>query len=449
MERIKSFRTFFRIFAFFIFAFAFSVNSFAAGKKKTKKSDKNAYVFYDENSEATDIEEMEVDKISGQKQTEIQNEIVQPFAWENAGDVLYYEILIEKFNDESEQWEEYIYHETDEEETEECVIYLNPILSPGKYRSTIKIYNILGVLEEEMTQVAEFPVLQAFKPEIRNVTYSLYMRPLIYLDDIDNDGIIEIEGQNLFMPQTDNQYEAYTEYYLQGRAFKIRPTEIISHDDRNRKLTFQFDMRTLDVGNYHFVAKDASGLHSDINTASELTVKFKKVVDLDVSAGYLCPVILHDDTLPTYMGSRVWPLSAQARISFMFFKRSWGYFGAGVKATATMMKHKFEYYSIDGNLFSGYGMFVYQLPMFKRRVLLDLHIGPGVTFYNNFVFHFSNNLDSPPLNTLSISANAGFSAQIYINKRLFIEPGCDYQVTFNSDSNLGIIGPFVGVGWQF
>ena len=149
MERIKSFRTFFRIFAFFIFAFAFSVNSFAAGKKKTKKSDKNAYVFYDENSEATDIEEMEVDKISGQKQTEIQNEIVQPFAWENAGDVLYYEILIEKFNDESEQWEEYIYHETDEEETEECVIYLNPILSPGKYRSTIKIYNILGVLEEE------------------------------------------------------------------------------------------------------------------------------------------------------------------------------------------------------------------------------------------------------------------------------------------------------------
>ena len=61
---------------------------------------------------------MEVDKISGQKQTEIQNEIVQPFAWENAGDVLYYEILIEKFNDESEQWEEYIYHETDEEETE-------------------------------------------------------------------------------------------------------------------------------------------------------------------------------------------------------------------------------------------------------------------------------------------------------------------------------------------
>lgn len=440
---------------FISFILVFSFNTYAAkGKKKKNKNNNNNYVVYDENDEESildiDDPELQMSSLSGQKQTEINNDIVQPFAWEDAGDVLYYDILIEKLNENTGVWEEYYTHQTDEVETERCIIYLNPPLVPGKYRSTIGIYNILGIYEEEMIQVSEFPVLQGFKPEVRNVTYPLYMRSIIYLDDIDNDGILEIEGQNLFLPKTDDeQYEAYTEYYLQGKAFKIKPVEILSHDEKNRSIKLRFDMNNLDVGNYYFVAKDASGLHSEINTSSALTVKFKKVVDLDVTAGYFCPIILHDDTIPTYMGNNVWPISAQAKIDFMFFKRNWGYFGAGVKATATRMEKKFDFYSIDGNLFSGYGMFVYQLPMFKRRVLLDMHVGGGVTYFNNFVFHFEHDLESEPLNTISLSGIAGLSAQFYINKRLFIEGGADYQITFNSDSTLGILAPFVSVGWQF
>ena len=89
------------------------------------------------------------------------NQIRQPFSWESAGDVLKYAIKIEQFNMLSNKWETYFEHETNEEETQACIIYIEPTLPPGKYRSTIQVYNILGILEKQMTSKDEFLVRQA------------------------------------------------------------------------------------------------------------------------------------------------------------------------------------------------------------------------------------------------------------------------------------------------
>ncbi len=377
------------------------------------------------------------------------NEIRQPFAWDSAGDVLKYEIKIEQIDEETGKAHEVFFHETTEEESQACLIYIDPVLPPGKYRSYIIVYNILGGLEEDLTTVDEFTIRRAYKPEIKNVTYPLYMRSDIYLDDVDNDGIIEIEGTNLFEPDQNKESMTFTEYYLKNDLRIIKPSLVLFHDPNNKKLTFQFNLPELIVGDYNFVAQDASGLHTEAHNNNKISIKFKKLVDFDVEAGYVFPVILHDDTFQKYLKTSILPMSAQLRMTLIPIKQSWGYMGIGLKFSYSRLFQQFDTYSIDGNLGTGHLLFVYQLPTFKRHLFWELHGGVGVTYFNNILFHFEHNITSPALNTLSLSYDAGFAAQFYINKRLYVEIAADYVLTTNKDMILGMVMPSAGIGWQF
>ena len=396
----------------------------------------------------------EADSIAAYSSTQSENAesntIRQPFSWESAGDVLKYEILIEHWNEETQVWETSYTHETNDDETEDCLVYIEPVLPPGQYRSLIKVYNILGLLEEDFTTREEFTIHRAFRPEVKDVSYPLYMRKVIYLDDLDNNGIIEVEGRNLFMPDDTHKSLSYTDYLLKADKRIIRPQSVLSHDDaNNRKIKFQFDMKKLEVGNYYFIAQDASGLHSEENNASEFVVRFKKWADFDVEGGYVLPVVLHDETINKFLGTNLFPFSAQAKITFIPYKRNWGYLGAGLKVQYSRINSTFDTYTIDGNIETAHLMFVYQVPAFKRRLFTELRAGAGVTYFNDMYFHFDNNIDSDVLNTLCLSFDAGASFMFYINKRLYIEAGADYIFTLNADMNMGMISPMLGVGWQF
>ncbi|MBQ9494405.1 MAG: hypothetical protein IJR50_02055 [Treponema sp.] len=387
--------------------------------------------------------------IDAYNQTAAANELVQPFSWESAGDVLKYEILIEQYDEKSRRFVDYVSHVTTEEETAQCLVYFDPILPPGRYRSTIIVYNILGIREDSLTAKDEFVVRTARKPEVRSVSYVLNMSSTIYLDDLDNNGIIEISGTNLLMPPASNTDIYYTEYRLVSGRRSIAPQEVLSHDERDRRIRLRFDMNKLERGEYHLIAQDASGLHSEESNGSALAVKFKKRIDFDLSLNYSLPVILHDKTFTQYMNRRVHPLSATLRMELLPFKERWGYLGFGITANYTRMKTKYDSYTIDGNLMSAHFNFVYQLPAFRRHVIFELHGGIGVAYFNHFVFHFAHNINTIRLNTVNLSFDAGISAQIYINKRLFVETTADYIIARNKDIQLGMLIPSVGMGWQF
>lgn len=377
------------------------------------------------------------------------NEIRQPFSWTSAGDVLKYEIIIERIGDDG-QTERVFFHETDEEENESCIIYIDPLLPPGNYRSTIKIYNILGGLEEDLTNTDDFVIRKAYMPQVRGVSYPLYMRNTIYLDDLDNDGVIEVEGRNLFISDEERKALEFTDYYLKNEKRTIRPKKILSHDDdRNRKIKLQFDMNRLPVGEYNLIAQDASGLHSEAEGSSKLTVKFKKWLDIDVEGGYMFPVVLHDKTYEHYFDEKTIPISSQFKVSVIPLKFHWGYLGVGFRAAYARPNGNLDNYSIDGNMIFGHALFIFQKPILRRRVTLELHAGAGMTYFNNMMYHYPYGITSDPLNTISFSAEGGAAAQIYINRRLFVEVGADYVLTLNKDMNLGMIQPSVGIGWQF
>ena len=390
---------------------------------------------------------------NAQDATSEANQIRQPFSWDSAGDVLKYEITIEQFSIIHNNWIKYYEHETNDEETQNCIVYIEPTLPPGKYRSTIKVYNILGILESSLTSTDEFLVRQAYEPEVRNVTYPLYMRSTIYLDDIDNNGVIEVEGRNLFhLPETRHPIPDLqaTEYYLENSKRKIEPEAIIHHDDNNRKLTLQFDMKELEVGKYHLVAKDASGLHSENTGSSEFNIKFRKWMDFDLEFGYTCPVVLHDDTVENYLNTKVFPLSGQGKISIIPIKRKVGYFGIGIRGNYSYFKSDMGGYEIDGNIMNGHAILIYQIPIGKKRsFFLEFHGGAGLTYFHNVKFHFPHGIESKPLNTISLSYDGGLAAMFYINKRLFAEIGGDYIYTQNKDMPMGEVLPYAGIGWQF
>lgn len=220
-------------------------------------------------------------------------------------------------------------------------------------------------------------------------------------------------------------------------------------------------------GKYNLLATDASGLINQKNASSEFEVRFKKRVDLDVSLGYGLPVIVYDGTFDEFMNSRVWPLTAVSKITFMPFKRKKGYLGAALNGSYTRMNTEFDSYKIDGNLVTAHLDFVYQKVLNKKTVWQDplepekqqikfkhianveLHAGAGFTYFMDYVFHFDHDVESEHFDSTNISVNVGGAFQWYFTKRFYTEGNVDFVAAFTSGMSYGMIIPSISAGWQF
>ena len=375
---------------------------------------------------------------------------------ENPEFVSYYEVLIEKYDEKSETYTEINKLKTEDNSTS---IKVEPQLQPGMYRFKVITYDLIGFGTVE-SDWETFSIYKAYRPQINDISSKVNGSSTLYLEEI-NDGIFSVSGRNLFeIPENEKDIQ-FTKYFVVNQNDKkqnILVPEILNVEKNNRKIEFQLNMKDLDVGVYDFVAEDASGLKSETNNNSIFTVKFKKKVDFDLSAGYVLPVILFDDTINHYMGSNLWPLSGTFRMSFMPFKRSFGYFGVGLAGTYSRLFAEFSQYKLDGNLITAHLNFVYQLPIRfriknseqRRHALsLEVHGGVGATFFNDVQFHFSHNIDSEKLNSINLSFDVGGAVQVYITSRLYAEIGVDFVMAFMSDMQFGVLHPSVCIGWQF
>ena len=414
-------------------------------------------------------------RLKMEKEIAENNVIVQPISWEDAGEVLKYDVIIQKRSDTVDARGNYTYteiyrHETNEEETEDCTVYINPILPAGYYRLIIQVYNVLGMLEEDYTSVEDFRVLEAFLPEVKKATYPLNSGDTIYLDDGDNNGIIKATGKN-FLPIKESEDDlSYMDYTLSNDKRTIHAQDIVNLKGDKTEIEVHFDERSMAVGVYNFTAIDASGLHSVPDKNSVITIKFKKLIDVDVSGGYMCPIILFDDTVKTYMDTMLWPVSLVGKVTFIPFKQIWGYLGVGLSVYGTRFfgAGTTATYTVDGNFFATQLNFVYQKPIYfknkktgrsSHRLTLDAHVGAGAIMFNGMTLHFEHDIQSSPLNSINWSADIGGALQVYLTKRLYIETGADFIMGYvpfvdpltgdGMDMLLGTVIPSVSIGWQF
>ena len=368
-----------------------------------------------------------------------------------------YEIVIEEKKDEKTGWTEINRLFTEDNTT---AVQIQPLLMPGLYRYKVITYDLIGIPEIE-SDWFEFNIYRAFLPQVRGVEANVTHSSTIYLDEV-NDGLFTVTGRNLFELQEGPLDLSFTNYSLvnakRKNAEPLIP-EILEFSDNNRKLKVQFDMNILDSGTYYFTATDASGLESEHNKDSILTVKFRKAVDFDVSAGYTCPIIVAGDKIKEYLNTTVLPLSANAKATFMPFKRRFGYLGIGADAVYSRLVTKTEGYELDGNYICANGILVYQLPIrIKSKVdetklrhiaTIEVHAGAGVSMFQNTVFHFPHDINSEALNSINLSAMAGVSGQVYFTNRLYAEIGVDFVMPFIQSLPMGYIKPVAAVGWQF
>jgi len=328
-------------------------------------------------------------------------------------------------------------------------IKIEPALQPGNYRYSVISYNLFGVAKAQ-SEWEDFAIYKAYKPRVNGVSVDVNLSSNIYLD-YDNNGIISFDGRNLFMPSEGIDDLSFTDYILKtDKGREVKPKAILEHADNDRKIKFQFSMDDLDVGKYQLIATDASGLTNDPDNGNILTVRFKKWMDLNLSAGYVCPIVLFDDTIEQYFGKKVFPLSATARVTFFPFKRKWGNLGFGVSAAYSWMNAKMDGYNLKSNLGFGHVYLAYSHPFFNKRLSLEAHVGAGITAMLGYQFEFDHNIKSDPQSSLNPSFMAGAAAQFFVYKRLYVEANVDFVVFFiPGDMTFGAVLPSAGVGWQF
>ena len=371
--------------------------------------------------------------------------------------VLKYEVVVEEKKDDKSDWTEINRLFTEDNTTR---VQMNPLLGPGLYRYKVITYDLIGIPEIESDWL-EFNIYRAYIPQVRSVEAAVSHSSTIYLDEV-NDGIFTVNGRNLFELQeglTDTSFTSYSVINAKKNTLAPITPNILEFSDNNRKLKIQFDMNELDTGSYYFSATDASGLKSENSKDSMFTVKFRKAVDFDVAAGYACPVIIIGDRMKEYLNTMVLPLTATGKISLMPFKRRFGYLGLGINATYSRLLTKADGYDLDGNYIVGNALFIYQLPIrikskadetkLRHIATLELHGGAGLSMFNNTIFHFPHNINSEPLNSLSLDATAGVSFQVYFTNRLYAEVGADFVMPFMKDLPMGYVLPMACVGWQF
>ena len=368
-----------------------------------------------------------------------------------------YEVVIEEKKNDNADWTEINRVFTEDNSTR---VQIQPLLTPGLYRYKVITYDLIGIPEIE-SDWFEFNIYRAYIPQVRSVEAGVTHSSTIYLDEI-NDGLFTVTGRNLFELQegpTDTSFTVYEVVNAKRKNVEPIIPKILEFSDNNRHLRIQLNMEELDTGTYYFTAIDASGLRNENGRDNTLTVKFRKAVDFDVAAGYTCPVIVIGDKMKEYLNTSVLPLSANAKISLMPFKRRFGYLGIGVDASYSRLLTKTEGYDLDGNYICGNALFIYQLPIrikskkddtkLRHIATLELHGGAGLSMFNNTVFHFPHNINSEPLNSLDFCAMAGASAQVYFTNRLYAEVGADFVMPFMQNLPMGYIKPVAAVGWQF
>lgn len=357
---------------------------------------------------------------------EVEGDIVftQHLYWDPVPYCPWYDVTVQK-NVQGNEWETVL-----ETRVEESGVEVQ--LAPGEYRYRVIVYN---VLEKPEGTSEWFPVtvIRARQPRVSSVSPGA-----IYFEE-ENSDIFSVRGENLFS-------ESVIIFRLvenHGRKYRGVIEEV---DSRERNAEVRFPLNAIPTGDYELVVENPGGL-----TAVSDPVRFAyiKPMDIDVSAGIMPLFVLWDNTIEEYFDSGIVPLGAVIRLTWIPAKRTTGFYGVGAIISASRLSNETQYYDLTMNWFMGHVVFVYQRPIIKQRLNLELHAGPGITVYHDIRFTFSNNIESPDYSPSSVSALAGASLHVYLRKRLYVDVSIDASMVFMEDMRAFSLHPSLSGGWQF
>lgn len=355
--------------------------------------------------------------------------LYQTFSWEKDDSVFKYEFIMEHLVKGK-------YVEIEHKEVKENSIDLS--LVSGTYRYKLLVYNYLGFLEVE-TDWIPVEIVKAYQPKIFDVGPGT-----IFLEE-EQDGIYTVTGSEL---------SSETEFSLLKGGAKNQDgrlkAEILESDDKHKnRVKIKFDPEKLDVGRWTLVAKNVGGLR---DFKKDVTVKWKKAVDFNVSAGYAPIFFIASPDMEKYFNTNMMLFVPEVRMSFFPIKKRFGYFGICLSGCFSGLDYKADGYDLESLFFTGNLDFVFEKYFIPKRLCLDAHVGAGVLGFTAMQFKFPHNIQSESFTSLNITANAGIAIDYYFLKsvkRLYGELGCDFTYAFMKDMPLMFVQPQISIGWQF
>ncbi len=360
---------------------------------------------------------------------------IQTLTWDASAYASKYDIVIEKQGEDGE-WTAL------DEEYSSTESSIKVSLYAGMYRYKVYVYNLLGMQDSE-SEWFNFDVFKAIKPEINSFSSSI-----LYLDE-ENSDIFTFNGDDILNS---------TEFSLQIPNEPQRTLFGSIVESSRNSYRIQFDLNKIDVGTYVFIAENPGGLTSDLEFTvnSEVTedsqvldVKFLKPYDFNVSLGYAPYWTPPSGEIYEYFATSFLPVGATLRLTYIPLKRNYGQFGFELTGYWNRLWKDYSDYGINTHAFTGTLNFVYQLPLIKKKLVLDTHVGAGATYFMNFMFEFESGVISPALNVLAVTGNGGIAMQLYVARRLYLELGADYLISLLKDSVFQAVVPQFSVGWQF
>jgi hypothetical protein len=208
-----------------------------------------------------------------------------------------------------------------------------------------------------------------------------------------------------------------------------------------------FNYRQLAMGNYIIRAGNPGGLTAEAQTFS---IAFKKLMDINVSAGYKPMVSLYG-YINELSEAPFFPFGAYSRLSIIPFKRHWGYMGFELESSWNYFPVEQENYKLQVHMPGVMIHGVYQYWLTNRVMAFDFRMGGGI--YSVIDYHLIPKRRKINLVKIFIPAfaiTAGVSFRWFIKKPFFVETGLDFTRFFTIENPAaGYLRPFAGAGWQF
>lgn len=391
----------------------------------------NTFTLFSQEANETVVDTELVNESSDYTFTQTNHGVVfiQRLFWEPSEYVFKYDVIIEENNGES--WQEVLRQEQSES-------FIEVSLKVGKYRYKVVSYNFLGK-EESQSEWSEFEIFEAIQPRISNI------HPMHFWLEENDDGIIKINGSG---------FSDDTVFCLKGKDSEIQIVNgsILSVSQDGHSAEIQFPLSIIDIGDYQFIAKNPSGLNE---VKEPVIIRFNKLMDLDISSGYAATLFVQKaldecQTIGDYFGFNLNPFTPTVRITWIFLKSVTGYWGVNVTPTFFDLVSKKEGYTLTTSVFNINCNLVYRYPIIKKKLVLDGHIGVGALLFSDMQFDYGYSYQSPKFSSLNLSATVGATIQFFLSKYFFCEAGCDFTMNFlPNDYTLGLLIPYVNIGWQF
>lgn len=298
-------------------------------------------------------------------------------------------------------------------------------LGPGQYEYDIITRNLLDQAEVE-SGWQKLSVIEAKIPVLDDASPSS-----IYLDSLN--GQIVLTGESLV--------EGASFFLVDETGKKDPATEVARNGDT--EVTIAIDDRTIRTGTFDVLAVNPGGIEDRLEES--VKILFQRPFDILASIGYAPMVFFADDWFMENWSSPFHGLGGITELDAFLIKRSWGYLGVGINASAFYMEGGTDTATISSLYFLAGVNALYKY-RFSRVLHGVARVGGGIAM-SSHDFDYDG-FEGPSATSTDPFMTLGISGQYIFPNKMFVEGGIDWIAIMHYGHTIQGVRPSLRFGYH-